>query len=81
MVDPRHDYPEPESPLYHRGQRYDFGFVEPHTRRDGTETFLAVWFTRCAECSEIFMMRTPLRGKRFEPSRRCKAHKKPGVPA
>jgi hypothetical protein len=70
---------QPDSPRYHRGQRYDFEGIEPHTRRDGTLTLLAVWVSFCAECGEPFRFRTPLRAGRFQPNRRCAAHKRPGV--
>lgn len=79
MTDPRYHHPEPASPTYHRGQRYDLSHIEPHTCRDGRETLLAVWFSHCADCGATFYFSAPLRAKTFQPNRRCKAHSKPGV--
>ena len=64
----------------HKDQRYLCVSVEPHTRRDGTQTALLLWESQCAECGEPFGFKTPNTGK-FEPSRRCQAHRKPGLVA
>lgn len=70
---------QPDSPRYHRGQRYDLAGIEPHTRKDGSDTLLAVWASHCAKCGEPFTFRAPLRAGQFQPNRRCAAHKAPGV--
>jgi hypothetical protein len=62
----------------HKGQRYVCTSVSPYTRRDGTQTTVLVWESQCAECGETFTFKTPNR-ERFEPNRRCHAHKKPGI--
>jgi hypothetical protein len=62
-------------------QLYEFVRIEPHTRRDGTETTLRVWRSHCVHCGEPFEVRTPARSKHFSPSRRCQKHKRPGARA
>lgn len=51
---------------------------EPYTRKDGIETELMVWHTKCARCSETVEIKTPVVG--FEKSnsfgiKHCPAHK------
>jgi len=60
------------------GQQYEFVGPRRHTRRDGTETFLAVWRTTCPQCGESFLCTTPGEASKFEPNRRCQKHKRPG---
>nr|ANC67865.1 hypothetical protein [Xanthobacter autotrophicus] len=59
-----------------KGQKYQYLGQEPHTRRDGSETLLSVWETRCAECGRPFQLRTMLLG-RGGPTRRCEQHRRP----
>lgn len=54
----------------------------PYTRRDGTETMLAVWRGHCRQCGEVFTIATPMpgedgcmAGKAFERVH-CDAHKR-----
>lgn len=60
-----------------RGQRYECVGLRPHRTRDGRITTLAVWETYCAACGAPFEALTPAGGK-FEPNRRCAAHRAPG---
>ena len=62
----------------HKGQEYLCLAVSPYTRRDGTQSLLLVWESKCAECGDTFAFKTPNR-ERFEPNRRCQAHRKPGL--
>lgn len=62
----------------YKGQGYVCVAVSPHTRRDGSPTVLLGWESECAECGETFSFKTPNTGK-FEPNRRCQAHRKPGL--
>ena len=61
------------------GQVYKLARTEPYTRRDGSQTMLTVWRSHCADCGEVFELRTPTASSRFEPNRRCRNHKRPGV--
>ena len=56
--------------------RFRFLGLEPHVRRDGTDSALSVWQGWCAECGAEFITRAP--SEQFPESRRCPAHKKPG---
>jgi hypothetical protein len=60
------------------GQVYRLDRVQPHERRDGSMTSLAVWRSACADCGAPFECTEPL-GK-FPLSRRCHAHRAPGRP-
>ena len=64
----------------YKDQKYLCVSVEPYTRRDGTQTALLLWESQCAECGEPFSFKAPNRDK-FEPNRRCQAHRKPGFVA
>lgn len=70
-------FPEPR--LYN-GQLYVAIATRPHTCLDGRETILAIWESACADCGAAFTTTTPLHASRFEPSRRCQRHKRPGQP-
>lgn len=70
-------FPEPR---LHGGQLYAPIATRPHTCRDGRETILAIWEAACAECGALFTTTTPLHASKFEPSRRCGLHKRPGTP-
>jgi hypothetical protein len=61
------------------GQRYELIGDQPYMRRDGTETTLSVWRSRCAQCGEPFEVRTPTASAKFVPNRRCPKHKRPGA--
>ncbi len=61
----------------HKRQKYVCTAVSPYTRRDGTQSALLVWESRCAECGEVFTFKTP-NGEKFEPNRRCQEHRRPG---
>lgn len=52
-----------------------------HITRSGRETTLSVWSTVCAACGCEFEATSPLHAKKFEPQRRCEAHRRPGVRA
>jgi hypothetical protein len=54
--------------------------VEPYERLDGTTTKLAVWRSACADCGQLFLVRLPAKARRFDPNRRCPAHRRPGLP-
>jgi hypothetical protein len=62
----------------YKGQLYELTRTEPYTRRDGTETHLAVWRLHCADCGEPLELQTPCKSSKFEPNRRCQKHKRPG---
>jgi hypothetical protein len=64
---------------FYDGQRYELVRAEAYTRRDGGETTLSVWLSECPVCGEPFEVRTLARARKFEPSRRCEKHKRPGV--
>lgn len=59
-----------------KGQKYQYLGQAPHTRRDGSETLLSVWETRCVECGQPFRLRTTLLGQ-GGPTRRCEQHRLP----
>jgi hypothetical protein len=60
---------------YHRiGER-------PYVTRKGRKTVLLVWSTKCVDCGRDFETTSPLRARKFEPARRCEAHRRPGVRA
>lgn len=61
------------------GANFTLEALEDHTRKDGTQTQLAVWSGNCAECGDRFVTRS---SSRMAPeSRRCELHRKPGVKA
>jgi hypothetical protein len=63
----------------HRGQVYQLVGYRPHVCRDGHETQLEVWQSRCAKCGEPFECCRPVNStKPFAPNRRCAEHKRPG---
>jgi hypothetical protein len=61
-----------------KGQTYVYDRTEPHTRIDGSRTFLSVWISTCADCGDTFEFRTTTSARRFQPNRRCQKHKRPG---
>jgi len=63
----------------YKGQRYVWAGTVPHRRQNGTETELTVWVSWCAECGEKFEFMTPVNPPVWQPSRRCRAHRQPGV--
>jgi hypothetical protein len=52
-------------------QRYRLLRIEPYTRRDGTETSVAVWQSVCSQCRGQFECTTPALTLNFKPARRC----------
>jgi hypothetical protein len=60
-----------------RGQDYLLVGTEPHTRKDGSKTKLAIWQSDCAECGAVFECRSPIIAP--PQTRRCDEHKRPGV--
>ena len=63
------------------GQRYVCEAFEPHIRRDGRETALVVLRSDCAQCGASFTFKVPalVAWRKLMLSRRCAAHKRPGV--
>jgi hypothetical protein len=72
--------PPPVRPLVlvYKGQGYRLLSSEVVRRRDGEETTLLTWESRCAECGDSFLFTTPARASKFQPNRRCHRHKRPG---
>ena len=68
-----------DSYVTYKGQTYARFSEKSYIRRDGTQTTLIVWRTRCAECGEPMTVMTPSGARNFSPNRRCEIHKKPGV--
>lgn len=60
-----------------RGQRFVLVAIEPHTKRDGSQSSLSVWESDCADCGKVFQTRSPR--LKLADGRRCYLHKKPGV--
>lgn len=56
-------------------QTFTFVGPRPHTNRHGEETSMLGWETECADCGRVF---TACTATKFEPSRRCADHRKPG---
>ena len=54
-----------------KGQRYELVRLEPYTRKDGAESTLLIWSTRCPVCDDPFEVKSGLKG---EPNRRCIEH-------
>lgn len=55
-------------------QRFHLIVLTPHTRADGTPTFVARWEADCALCGEGFEVETGLYGR--TPTRRCEPCRK-----
>lgn len=64
---------------WYRGQRYVPLGVIPHTRRDGSQTWLRCWVSHCASCQRPFPFLMPAASAKFAPNRRCQHCKQPGV--
>ena len=60
-------------------EAFEFVGLRPHTRKDGMETRLIVWKTKCTCCGVSMEFMTPTKFKVFQPNRRCKEHRRPGV--
>ena len=69
---------QPEVRTY-RGQTYALIRSRPYIRRDGSTTELFIWRGHCAECGTAFGFSTPALSSKFEPNRRCREHRRPGV--
>jgi hypothetical protein len=52
-------------------QQYKLLRIEPYTRRDCTETSVAVWRSVCSQCSGQYECTTPATTLNFKPARRC----------
>lgn len=72
------DRPGADGFRLHSGQAYWKVGVRDHIRRDGTPTQLALWKSNCAVCGVPFEFWHPALATKFEPNRRCAAHKQPG---
>lgn len=62
-----------------RDQVYKCIGLEPYERIDGSRTMLSLWRSACAECGRPFVTSLPAKARRFEPNRRCREHRRPGV--
>lgn len=62
-----------------KSQEYRCVGIAPHTRKDGSDTTLALVETRCTTCGMPFSFKLPLNGDRQQVSRRCRLHSLPGV--
>lgn len=65
-----------------RGQRYECEAIEPYTRKDGTQSSVALWTSHCATCGQPFTAKMAV-GQWDHPSfsgpvRRCREHAKAG---
>jgi hypothetical protein len=58
-----------------RGQPYELVAIEPRQRRDGRNTLILVWRSRCHVCGNSFETTTPQRKLKY-PTRRCRLHAK-----
>jgi hypothetical protein len=64
------------------GQRYECEAIEPYTRKDGVQSSVALWATRCATCGQPFTAKMSV-GHWDHPAftgpvRRCREHSKRG---
>jgi len=57
--------------VIYRRQRYVRIRIEPYTKRDGTETSMAIWGSTCPQCRQPFECSTPAVTPKFRPARRC----------
>lgn len=55
----------------YRGQVYVCVDIEPHTRRDGKQTYLAHVASCCVDCGEKFITRISIKARKIDPVRRC----------
>lgn len=55
----------------YRGQTYRLIRIDPYTRKDGVETTIAIWSSRCHRCGQPFECTTSSNPTRFKPPRRC----------
>lgn len=55
------------------GQRYALVGIRPHTRKDGSATWLTCWQTTCPDCQGEFLATAPaiLAGREKITTRRC----------
>jgi hypothetical protein len=59
-----------------RGSTYELAEVKPYRCVDGRDSFVLIWFTRCATCNASLEVRTGLEFK--GPVRRCRVHRHRG---
>ncbi len=71
----------PGESLTYYGQIYTCTMRRPYTRRDGSSTVLIELASHCADCGTSFTFSVPATSNKFEPNRRCEAHKSPGKAA
>lgn len=64
--------------LMREGQRYLLVEKTPHTKLNGEPTTILSWESHCADCGDPFVVTSGLRG--CAPVRRCKKHRRAGVP-
>lgn len=64
----------------YKGQFYTAVETLERIRRDGSTALVLRWISSCAECGAPFEITTPAASSKFEPSRRCQKHKRPGQP-
>ena len=58
-----------------RGQQFELVEVRPHRRRDGRDSLVLIWRSRCLVCGAVFTARAPQRKLKY-PTRRCPEHVK-----
>ena len=79
LMQASHDERDPVTRRIFDRQLYTLVASEPHTRRDGRQTDLAIRQSHCAQCGQCFEFKHPARAVEFQPNRRCQLHKRPGV--
>lgn len=62
------------------GLVFEFVWIEPYKRKDGTMTEIKVWKSNCKVCGEEFRISTPAYAEKLEDSRafgrlHCSDHK------
>lgn len=61
------------------GQRYVRIGEFKRARSDGTFATIIRWQSHCAQCGAPFEISTVAESSKWQPSRRCQIHKRPGV--
>ena len=61
------------------GQRYVKVGEFNRDRADGSVATIIRWQSNCAQCGSSFEITTPAKSSKWQPSRRCQKHKRPGV--
>ncbi len=60
------------------GQQYLLVGVHQYMRADESDALILTWLAACATCGAAFTFKGPGRTIKFQPSRRCQKHKRPG---